>query len=76
MKSYAGTLVMDRRDEGSEDSPLRDDPGRHGRCAAIEGWVNDGHVDRNKDVLLRILKNLYSRTRCIEISITPALFKR
>ena len=25
-----------------------DDPGRHGRCAAIEGWVNDGHVDRKR----------------------------
>ena len=49
-----------------------DDPGRHGRCAAIEGWVNDGHVDRNKDVLLRILKNLYSCTRYTEMSITMA----
>ena len=24
------------------------DPGRHGRCAAIEGRVNDGHADRNR----------------------------
>jgi len=47
-RSYAGTLVMDRRNEGSGDSPMWDDPGRHGRCAAIGGWVNDGHVDRKR----------------------------
>jgi len=46
---------MDRRDEGSEDSQS-DDPGRHGRCAAIDGRAyTRPFIKRNKeDVLFRI----------------------
>ena len=60
---------MDRRDEGSEDSQS-DDPGRHGRCAAIDGRVYKGHLKRIKeDVLFRIPKTSYFRTRYREIFI-------
>lgn len=43
VKSLADALVMDRRNEGSWDSlETWEDPGRHGRFAAIEGRENNG----------------------------------
>lgn len=34
---------------------MNGDPGRHGRCAAIEGWVYKRPCKaKNKDVLLRV----------------------
>ena len=61
---------MDRRNEGSEDSQS-DDPGRHGRCAAIDGRAyTRPFIKRNKeDVLFRIPKTSYFRTRYREISM-------
>lgn len=44
------------------------DPGRYGRCAAIQGRAM---YSGTNDVLLRISKNLYSRTRYSKIPILP-----
>ena len=58
---------MDRRDEGSEDS-RSDDPGRHGRCVAIDGRGYELKRER-EDVLIRIPQTSYFRTRYREISM-------
>ena len=48
----------------------RDDPGRHWRCVAIEGWVYTRPCRMKKeDVLLRVPKIHYFRTRYREISM-------
>lgn len=50
---------MDRRDEGSWDSPeTRDDPGRHGRFAAIEGGENNGLQSEMNDASVCHTPNL------------------
>ena len=53
---------------------MQDDPGRHGRFAAVDGWLYTRPCrTKCKDVLLRVPKILYFRTRYKEMSIPPAL---
>lgn len=57
--SLADALVMDRRNEGSWDSPgTWDDPGRHGRFAAIEGGENNGLQSEINDASVCYTLNL------------------
>ena len=52
-----------------------DDPGRHGRFAAVDGWVYTRPCrTKNKDVLLRVPRTSYFRTRYREMPIpmTPS----
>ena len=50
------------------------DPGRHGRCAAVDGWVYTRPCRTEKqDVLFRIPRTSYFRTRYREMSIQMAL---
>ena len=50
-----------------------DDPGRHGRFAAVDGWVYTRPCRMKKeDVLLRVPKIHYFRTRYREMSIPMA----
>ena len=49
---------------------MQGDPGRHGRCAAIDGWVYTRPCKaKYQDVLLRVPKTSYFRTRYREISM-------
>ncbi len=49
------------------------DPVRHGRLTAIEGRVHERPCKaKEDDVLLRVLKNCYVRTRYREISMIMA----
>ena len=53
---------------------MQGDPGRHGRCAAIDGRVYTRPCRMKKeDVLLRVPKIHYFRTRYREMSIPMAL---
>ena len=50
-----------------------DDPGRHGRFAAVDGWVYTRPCKaKQQDVLFRIPKTSYFRTRYREMSISMA----
>ena len=52
---------------------MQDDPGRHGRYAAVEGWVYTRPCKTgNRDVLFRVPKHHYFRTRYREMSISMA----
>ncbi len=52
---------------------MSDDPGRHGRFAAVDGWVYTRPCKtENQDVLLRVPKTSYFRTRYREMSIPMA----
>ena len=51
-----------------------DDPGRHGRFAAVDGWVYTRPCrTENQDVLFRVPRTSYFRTRYKEMSIPMAL---
>ena len=51
-----------------------DDPGRHGRFAAVDGWVYTRPCKtENQDVLLRVPKTSYFRTGYREMPIPMAL---
>ena len=50
-----------------------DDPGRHGRFAAVDGWVyTRPYKAKNQDVLFRVPQIHYFRTRYRKMSIPMA----